>query len=62
VEGAPEPDVTSATDPRGIKIGGSFPQDNLEKNPCNCRMDGLMFLDRALTAKEARIQYRFARH
>lgn len=62
VEGDPEPDVTSATDPRGIKIGGSFPQNNLERNPCNCRMDGLMFLDRALTAKEAAIQYKFARH
>ncbi|WP_141582059.1 LamG domain-containing protein [Actinomadura sp. WMMA1423] len=61
LEGAPEPDVTSATDPRGIKIGGSFPQNTAEKNPCNCRMDGLMFLDRPLTPKEAAIQYRFAK-
>ncbi|SPT58855.1 LamG-like jellyroll fold domain-containing protein [Actinomadura madurae] len=62
LEGAPEPDLTSATNPRGIKIGGSFPQNDEEKNPCNCRMDGLMFLDRAITAKEAAIQYKFARH
>lgn len=60
LEGAPEPDVTSATDPRGIKIGGSYPQNTAEKNPCNCRMDGLMFLDRPLTPKEAAIQYKFA--
>src|SRR5918997_5546599 len=38
---------TSPTNPRGIKIGGSFPQDTAERNPCNCRMDGLMFLDDA---------------
>jgi hypothetical protein len=62
LEGAPEPDVTSATDPRGIKIGGSFPQNDQEKNPCNCRMDGLMFLDRPLTPKEAALQYTFASH
>ncbi|HEY8479665.1 MAG TPA: hypothetical protein VIL71_07535 [Spirillospora sp.] len=61
VEGPPEPDLTSATDPRGIKIGGSFPQNNVERNPCNCRADGLMFLDRAITPLEARLQYRFAR-
>jgi hypothetical protein len=36
---------TSDTLPRGIKIGGSFPQDTLERNPCNCRMDTLMFLE-----------------
>lgn len=48
---------TSDTLPRGIKIGGSFPQDTLERNPCNCRMDSLMFLDRALTAEEVRAQY-----
>ena len=45
---------TSDTLPRGIKIGGSFPQDTVERNPCNCRMDSLMFLDRAVTAKEVR--------
>jgi len=49
---------TSATDPRGIKIGGSFPQNTRETNPCNCRMDSLMFLDRAVTAAEIRLQYR----
>jgi hypothetical protein len=61
VEGAPEPDLTTASDPRGIKIGGSFPQNNLERNPCNCRMDELTFFDRALTAKEIWRQYHWAR-
>lgn len=55
--GAPEPDVTSATNPRGIKIGGSHPQNNREANACNCRLDGLMFLDRAVSADEVRGQY-----
>lgn len=48
----------SATDPRGIKIGGSFPQNTREANPCNCRTDNLMFLDRALTPLEVNQQYR----
>jgi hypothetical protein len=50
---------SSASDPRGIKIGGSFPQNTLERNPCNCRFDGLMFLDRAVTPAEIREQYRW---
>jgi hypothetical protein len=58
IGGLPEPDFASATDPRGIKIGGSFPQNTLERNPCNCRFDSLMFLDRALTPAEIREQYR----
>jgi hypothetical protein len=58
VEGAPEPDQASATDPAGIKIGGSFPQDTLERNPCNCRFDSLMFLDRVVTPREVALQYR----
>ena len=57
IGGAPEPDVTSATNPRGIKIGGSHPQNNREANACNCRLDGLMFLDRAVSADEVRGQY-----
>lgn len=61
VEGPPEPDVASATDPRGIKIGGSFPQDDAEANPCNCRMDDLMFLDRPITDREARHVYRITK-
>lgn len=52
------PHYSSPTDPRGIKIGGSFPQNTRETNPCNCRMDSLMFLDRAVTAYEIRQQYR----
>jgi len=58
VVGEPEPDLTSATDPRGIKIGGSFPQNTLERNPCNCRFDSLLFLDRSLTPKQVWKQYR----
>ena len=49
---------TSATDPRGIKIGGSFPQNTRETNPCNCRMDSLMFLDRAASRGQVRHQHR----
>jgi hypothetical protein len=49
---------SSATDPRGIKIGGSFPQNTREQNPCDCRMDALMFLDRALPARTVMQQYR----
>jgi len=54
----PGPHVTTATDPRGIKIGGSFPQDTVERNPCNCRMDALMFHDSALSARDIAVQYR----
>ncbi|MER5769331.1 LamG-like jellyroll fold domain-containing protein [Streptomyces sp. NPDC001985] len=61
IAGPPEPDTASATDPRGIKIGGSYPQNTREGNPCACRMDELMFLDRALTAGEIRAQYRRTR-
>jgi hypothetical protein len=60
VSGPPEPDLTSATDPRGIKIGGSYPQNTEERNPCNCRMDSLMFLNRVVTPGEVRQQYRRA--
>lgn len=49
---------TSATNPRGIKIGGSFPQDGSERNPCNCRMDALMFLDDVASADQVAQQYR----
>jgi glucose/arabinose dehydrogenase len=48
---------TSDTLPRGIKVGGSFPQNTLERNPCNCRMDSLMFLDRAVGGDEVAEQY-----
>lgn len=49
---------TSATTPKGIKIGGSFPQDTQERNPCNCRMDTIQLLDRAVTPREVAAQYR----
>ncbi|GAA3823794.1 hypothetical protein GCM10022226_50450 [Sphaerisporangium flaviroseum] len=60
VAGPPEPDLTSATDPRGIKIGGSYPQNTEERNACDCRHDDLMFLDRAATGREILHQYRWA--
>jgi hypothetical protein len=62
VAGDPEPDLASPTDPRGIKIGGSFPQNTEERNPCNCRFDGLMFLDRVVKPAEVRGQYLWATH
>ncbi|MBP2320274.1 glucose/arabinose dehydrogenase [Kibdelosporangium banguiense] len=51
------PYVSSPTDPRGIKIGGSFPQNTREGNPCNCRFDSLMFLNRAVEPWEVASQY-----
>jgi hypothetical protein len=50
--------AASPTNPRGIKIGGSFPQNTVERNPCNCRMDSLMFIERAVTQVEMDQQYR----
>ncbi|MCT2587842.1 PQQ-dependent sugar dehydrogenase [Actinophytocola gossypii] len=61
VDGAPEPDLTTASDPAGIKIGGSFPQNTGEANPCDCRMDDLMFLDRALSPPEVWLRYLLTR-
>jgi hypothetical protein len=55
------PYFSSASDPRGIKIGGSFPQNNRENNPCNCRFDSLMFLNRSLAAWEIQAQYQLMR-
>lgn len=57
VAGDPEPDLTSASNPAGIKIGGSFPQNTAEKNAFNGRFDDLMFFDRALTPAEIEAQY-----
>ncbi|RDI26622.1 LamG-like jellyroll fold domain-containing protein [Lentzea flaviverrucosa] len=62
LEGEPEPDLASATDPRGYKIGGSYPQNTREGNACNCRMDSLMFLDRAARPWEVRLQYRWMKN
>jgi len=59
VLGEPEPDTTSASDPAGIKVGGSFPQNTMERNAFNGRFDDLMCFDRALTVVE--IQAQFAR-
>jgi hypothetical protein len=57
----PAPPRTSATDPRGIKIGGSFPQNTMERNPFNGRFDDLMFFDRVLTPAEVLRHYRQVR-
>jgi hypothetical protein len=62
LEGEPEPDLASATNPLGIKIGGSYPQNTRETNACNCRMDSLMFLDRAVTKWEVALQYQWMKH
>jgi len=57
VIGNPEPDATSASDPVGIKVGGSFPQNTKERNAFNGRFDDLMFFDRALTPSEVQAQF-----
>ncbi|MGJ9413789.1 PQQ-dependent sugar dehydrogenase [Aeromicrobium sp. CF4.19] len=49
---------TSPTLPKGIKIGGSYPQNSQEKSPCDCRMDALMLLDDALDRGDVARQYR----
>ncbi|RSM49998.1 hypothetical protein DMB66_43950 [Actinoplanes sp. ATCC 53533] len=55
----PGPHLSTATDPRGIKIGGSFPLNNRENNPCDCRMDSLTFLDSSLSSRDVAKQYRY---
>jgi hypothetical protein len=50
--------AASATDPRGITIGGSFAQNTREVTSCDCRADNVMFLDRVLTPLEINQQYR----
>ena len=60
--GTPSPHLSSPTNPRGIKIAGSFPQNDREGNPCNCRFDSLMFLDRAAHPVEILGQYLLAAH
>lgn len=47
-----EVDYTSATNPAGIKIGGSHPDDSQEQNPFNGRIDELTFFNRVLTPRE----------
>lgn len=57
VIGGAEPDLTSATSPAGIKIGGSYPQNTQEFNAFNGRFDDLMFFNRTLSAGEVWQQY-----
>ncbi|MFF0288997.1 hypothetical protein [Streptomyces sp. NPDC005262] len=54
----PAPHRASPTDPRGIKIGGSFPQNTRENNACDCRMDDLLFLNRPVPAGAVAAEYR----
>lgn len=49
--------TTSPSDPAGLKIGGSFPQNTGEANPFTGRMDDLMFVNTALTAEQMAAQY-----
>lgn len=51
-------DTTSATNAGGIKIGGSFPDNSLERNPFNGRFDELMTFNRALTSEAVLAQFR----
>lgn len=62
VTSTPGPHFSSPTDPRGIKIAGSFPQNHREGNPCNCRFDSLMFLNREVRWWEVLGQYVVAAH
>lgn len=57
LDGDPEPDLSSASTPTGIKIGGSYPQNTQERNPFNGRFDDLMFFDRALSDREVQAQF-----
>jgi Concanavalin A-like lectin/glucanases superfamily len=57
VVGGVEPDLTSPTVPRGIKIGGSYPQNTVERNPFPGRFDELVFVDRVLTSAEIAAQF-----
>ena len=57
VLGGGEPDVTSATSPAGIKIGGSYPQNTQEFNAFNGRFDDLMFFNKPLAAAEVQAQF-----
>lgn len=57
IDGDPEPDRSSNSNPAGIKIGGSFPQNTSEKNAFNGRFDDLMFFDRALSSDEILEQF-----
>ncbi|MEV7239296.1 hypothetical protein AB0N06_37120 [Streptomyces sp. NPDC051020] len=53
----PAPHRASPTDPRGIKIGGSYPQNTRENNACDCRMDDLLFLDRPVPTGAVAAEY-----
>jgi len=57
VIGGAEPDLTSSSNPAGIKIGGSYPQNTQEFNAFNGRFDDLMLFNKVLSATEVQSQY-----
>jgi len=54
----PDRESGSDSDPAGIKIGGSYPQNTSEKNAFDGRFDDLMFFNRVLSPSEVQQQYR----
>jgi hypothetical protein len=54
--GAANP-TASPTLPRGIKLGGSYPQNTREFNPGQSKLDSVMFIDRVATPVEIGEQY-----
>jgi Concanavalin A-like lectin/glucanases superfamily len=54
--GAVDP-TSSPTLPRGIKLGGSYPQNTEEFNPGQSKLDSVMFIDRVATSVEIDEQY-----
>ncbi|MGC5616221.1 PQQ-dependent sugar dehydrogenase [Georgenia sp. Z1491] len=49
--------TTSGTNPAGIKIGGSFPQNDRERNAFDGRMDDIVILDAVPTPEQIAAQY-----
>ncbi|TWT90517.1 hypothetical protein Mal64_09080 [Pseudobythopirellula maris] len=52
-----ETNHTSPTNPAGIKIGGSHPNNSQEQNPFNGRIDELTFFNRVVYPREVRGLY-----
>lgn len=57
IVGGAEPDLTSAANSAGIKIGGSYPQNTREQNAFNGRFDDLMFFNKVLSPAEVQQQH-----
>lgn len=50
-------DYTSSTNAGGIKIGGSHPNNSMEQNPFNGRLDELMIFNTVLNVDEVQTQF-----